>query len=110
MLRIADGDSVATNMVDAGGRDQTDQQVTASGNPMTEPFFIEGTEPGDALEVRIGWLTPNRDTGVTATVIAEAVLDPAAVRSSHPGAWCDGPLIAWPAQCPRGPRMDHGKG
>jgi hypothetical protein len=41
VLRIADGDSVITTMVDAGGRDHTNSPVTG-GNPMTGPFFIEG--------------------------------------------------------------------
>lgn len=79
-LRIADGDSVDTTLVDASGRDHTADPVTPGGNPQTGPFFVEGAEPGDALEVTIDRMTPNRDTGFTATVIAEAVLDPPAVR------------------------------
>ena len=80
VLRIADGDSVSTTIVDPTGRDHTATVVTQGGNPQTGPFFIEGAEPGDALEVTIDRLTPNRDTGFTATVIAEAVLEPRAVR------------------------------
>ena len=86
VLRIADGDSVATTTADASGRDHTGHQVTAGGNPQTGPFFVEGAEPGDTLEVTIDEMTPNRDTGFTATVIAEAVLDPEAVRGLPPRA------------------------
>ncbi len=90
VLRIADGDSVVTTTVDATGRDHTAEQVTPGGNPQTGPFFVEGAEPGDTLEVTIDRLVPNRDTGFTATVIAEAVLDPPAVRELPPPA-----LMLW---------------
>lgn len=84
VLRIADGDSVVTNIVDAEGRDHTDRPVTPGGNPMTGPFFVEGAEPGDSLKVTIDRMTPNRDTGVTGAVIADSVLDPSAVRELPP--------------------------
>ena len=80
VLRIADGDRVVTSTVDANGGDHTALPVTAGGNPMTGPFFVEGAAAGDTLEVTIDRMTPNRDTGFSATVIAEAVLDPSAVR------------------------------
>ena len=37
--------------VDAGGQDHTALPVTAPGNPMTGPFFVEGAAAGDRLEV-----------------------------------------------------------
>lgn len=86
VLRIADGDSVATSIVDARGCDHTGNRVTPGSNPQTGPFFIEGAEPGDTLEVTIDRMTPNRDTGFTAAVIAEALFDPPAVRELPPTA------------------------
>lgn len=80
VLRIADGDSVATTTVDATGRDRNGDSVTAGGNPQTGPFFVEGAEPGDALLVTLDRLAPNRDVGLSGTVIAEGVLDPTFVR------------------------------
>lgn len=80
VLRIADGDSVATTTVDAGGRDRNGELVTAGGNPQTGPFFVDGAEPGDALQVTLDRLAPNREVGFSATVIAEGILEPAFVR------------------------------
>lgn len=79
-LRIADGDTVVTSTVDAGGRDTSGEQVTQGGNPQTGPFFVEGAEPGDTLVVTLDRLTPNRSIGYTASVIAANVLDPEFVR------------------------------
>ncbi len=79
-LHVADGDTVITTTADAGGWDQHGERVAQGGNPQSGPFFVEGAEPGDTLVVEIVRLTPNRDTGWTASVIAENVLDPADVR------------------------------
>ncbi len=84
VLRIAPGDSVVTTTVDAGGRDAQDEQATVRGNPQTGPFYIEGVEPGDTLVVHIDGITPNRERGYTATVLAENVVDPDYVRVLPP--------------------------
>jgi acetamidase/formamidase len=76
VLRIADGDSVVTTCVDAGGHDQSGQSVTPGGNPQTGPFFIEGAEPGDTLAVTFDRMYPNRTSGYTGTVVAANVVDP----------------------------------
>ena len=76
VLHIAPGDSVVTTTVDAGGRDASGEQVSARGNPMTGPFYIEGAEPGDALVIRFDRLYPNRPNGWTRPTIAANVLDP----------------------------------
>lgn len=81
VLRIADGDSVSTTTVDAGGRDRHGEAVTPGGNPQTGPFYVEGAEPGDTLVLRLERLVPNRDSGYTACVVAPNVVDPAYVRS-----------------------------
>ena len=51
VLHIADGDSVSTATVDAGGHDAANESVTPGGNPQTGPFYIEGAEPGDSIAV-----------------------------------------------------------
>jgi acetamidase/formamidase len=76
VLIIADGDSVSTTAVDAGGRDATGQQITPAGNPMTGPFYVQGAEPGDTLALRLDGLCPNRATGWTGTALWAGVLDP----------------------------------
>ncbi len=76
VLSVMPGDSISTTTVDARGRDQSGEQITERGNPMTGPFYIEGAEPGDALVVRFDKLWPNRDWGWTGLRIAANVLDP----------------------------------
>ena len=76
VLRIGDGDSVATWCVDSGGRDREGKQVTDGGNPQTGPFYVEGAAPGDTLSVRFERLWPNRELGVTGGLVAPNVVDP----------------------------------
>jgi acetamidase/formamidase len=90
VLHIADGDTVITTTVDAGGHDASGEQVTPGGNPQTGPFYVEGAEPGDTLAVHLDHLYPNRDTGFSATVVAPNVVDPRAVRMLP-----DGPDGEW---------------
>jgi hypothetical protein len=62
-LRIADGDTVVTDTIDASGLDAREVAVGERPNPMTGPFFVEGAEPGDTLAVLIDRLMPSRATG-----------------------------------------------
>ena len=78
MLRIGDGDALVTSTVDAWGYDGAGVQRCKPPNPMTGPFFIEGAEPGDTLEVRIDRMSANRDDGWTFTPVAPNVVEPAA--------------------------------
>ena len=83
-LRVADGDTVVTDTIDASGRDVREVAVASGPNPMTGPFYIEGAEPGDTLTVRIDRLTPSRATGWTYSPLALTVLDPAAILDRPP--------------------------
>jgi acetamidase/formamidase len=83
-LRVADGDTVVTDTLDASGLDAREVAVGSRPNPMTGPFFIEGAEPGDTLAVRIDRLTPSRATGWTYSPLALTVLDPAAIIDRPP--------------------------
>ncbi len=75
VLHIDPGDRVLTTTVDASGRDANGTQVTAGGNPMTGPFFIQGAEPGDTLAVRLERITPNRAQGWSSWGLAASVVD-----------------------------------
>jgi acetamidase/formamidase len=83
-LRVANGDTVITDTIDASGLDAQEMQAAPRGNPMTGPFFIEGAEPGDTLAVRIDRLTPSRATGWTYSPLATTVLDPAVLADQPP--------------------------
>jgi acetamidase/formamidase len=90
VLTVQPGDTIATTTVDALGFDAASNQAARRGNPQTGPFFVEGAEPGDTLVVRIEKLLPNRDTGVSASVLSENVVDPEFVRELPPAN-----LITW---------------
>src|SRR5579862_1492638 len=80
VLRTADGDTVVTTTVDSIGQDASGERVAPRGNPQTGPFYVEGAAPGDTLVVQLDRLSPNRDTGLTATTLATNVVDPHYVR------------------------------
>jgi acetamidase/formamidase len=80
VLRIADGDVVITETVDAHGFDKAMVKRGGDTNPMTGPFFVEGAEPGDVLAVEIMRISMNRKTGWTRSGLAWNVVDPAMVR------------------------------
>jgi acetamidase/formamidase len=83
-LRVADGDTIIADTIDASGLDANEAQAWERGNPMTGPFFVEGAEPGDTLAVTIDRLTPSRATGWTYAPLALTVLDPAAIAERPP--------------------------
>lgn len=83
-FRVASGDTVITETLDAGGADKDGVKRRPGPNPMNGPIFIEGAEPGDALKVEIIRMTPNRATGWTRSSLAGNVMDPEAVRGLPP--------------------------
>ena len=83
-LRIADGDTVITRMLDAAGDDEHGINHSGGPNPMNGPIFVEGAEPGDALRVQIVAMEPTRETGWTRQVLAANVVDPEFVRGLPP--------------------------
>lgn len=78
-FKIADGDTVVTQTLDAHGFDHTGAKSGREPNPMTGPFFVEGAEPGDGLIVRINRISLIRSSGWTRQGLAQSVVDPAAV-------------------------------
>ncbi len=85
VLRIDPGDTVITTTIDAGGQDERGERVSERGNPQTGPFYINGAEPGDTLVVHFDRITPNRNRGYTAGVVAANVVDPHYLRELPAG-------------------------
>ena len=79
VLQIADGDTVRTSTLDAGGRDARGAQRVELGNAQTGPFFVTGAEPGDILAVHLDRIWPNRDSAESSTSVAANAVDPAYV-------------------------------
>ena len=92
VVSLADGDTVSTSTVDAGGCDHTGERVTERGNPQTGPFHVDGAEPGDALAVTLHEIIPNRPTGYGTTRVDPLVLEPG--QSAGPGEWVEWQLDA----------------
>src|SRR5690625_2969457 len=82
VLNINSGDSVITSTVDALGWDKNNH-VTRRGNPMTGPFYVNGSEPGDTLAIHFDYIYPNRDWGFTANAISEDIVESKTVRQLH---------------------------
>ena len=75
-LRVRPGDTVVLQALDAFGVDRDGIRRGERPNPQSGPIWIEGAEPGDALEVRIVRLTPTRERGWTRFPLAPNVVDP----------------------------------
>ncbi len=83
LKRIKPGDSVATKTLDAGGFDEKGAQTGNRGNPLTGPFFIEGAEPGDAIEIRLDRIRMNRNYGYSAYRLGLYAISPETVEGIY---------------------------
>ena len=79
ILRIKSGDTVITRTWDSGGGDHKGIHhlkhpyvKPEGGNPLFGPFYIEGAEPGDALEVHLDRVRVNRSYAYTTTGIPDS--------------------------------------
>jgi amidase len=81
VLRIKPGDRVMTMTIDAAGTDWDGKAVASSPNPQTGPFYVEGSEPGDTLVVRIERLETNRATAYSSSLLAPYTVDPASLAA-----------------------------
>jgi amidase len=82
VARIKSGDTVITRTWDSGGQDykgvrhiQHPYVYPEGGNPLMGPFYIEGAEYGDALEVHLDKVRLNRNWGYTTFRLSPAVLN-----------------------------------
>lgn len=55
------GDTAITKCLDSRGCDETGMAIFDADNVLTGPFYIEGSEPGDTLAVRLDRVRFNRD-------------------------------------------------
>jgi amidase len=71
VLRIWPGDVVRTRSVDAGGQDEKGLKRVEGGNPLTGPFYVEGTMPGDVVAITIKKLRINRDWAMSDSALVD---------------------------------------
>lgn len=70
VLRIHPGDTVFTETIDAMGRDRNGTKRQSGGNPLTGPFYIEGSERGDIIAVKLVKVALNRPYAMTSASFA----------------------------------------
>jgi len=80
-LRIAAGDTVRTNTIDAGGWGRGEygerlNKLTMGGNPLTGPIYIEGALPGDVLMVTLHRVRLNRNWAFSGTWLMDNAIEP----------------------------------
>jgi amidase len=127
VARIRSGDTVITRTWDSGGADwkgvkhiQHPYVYPESGNPLMGPFFIEGAEYGDSLEVHLDKVRLNRNTGYTSYRLSPGVLNPNSIEGLYKNVYKmdalrpgRADLIPWDIDLKRGmarPRLLEGTG
>jgi acetamidase/formamidase len=70
LMHLWSGDTVHTETVDAGGTDSSGKRRSAGGNPLTGPFYIENSLPGDVLAIHLIRVRTNRSWAVSGSTIA----------------------------------------
>jgi acetamidase/formamidase len=87
LATVKPGDLIITKTVDSAGFDFSGVRRTQThGNPLTGPFFLEGADPGDAIEVRLDRVRLNRATGYSGYQVGLKQLPPQfAVNKPGPG-------------------------
>jgi len=76
LAHLWSGDTVHTETVDAGGTDSSGKRRSAGGNPLTGPFYIENSLPGDVLAIHLLRVRTNRSSAISGASIAFTALDP----------------------------------
>jgi amidase len=86
LKRIKPGDIVITKTIDSSGRNENSQvRHPDPGNPLTGPFFIEGAEPGDAIEVQFRRIRLNRNWGYSGYRLGLFALTPESIEKLYSG-------------------------
>jgi amidase len=75
VLNLVSGDTVETSTVDASGTDKNSKKVTWGGNPLTGPFYIQNSMPGDVVAVKIISVKTNRSWAFSGRSIVDNVLE-----------------------------------
>ncbi len=78
-LRLVPGDTVRTTALDAGGWSTgafgaPGNRPSPGGNPLTGPFVIDGTLPGDVLVIRLLDVRTNRDWAFSGNALMERAI------------------------------------
>jgi acetamidase/formamidase len=85
LAHLWSGDTVRTETVGADGIDSAGKRRSAGGNPLTGPFYIENSLPGDVLVIRLLRVRTNRSWAISGASIASDALEPGYISSGMNG-------------------------
>ena len=80
VLKINSGDTVLTETIDAGGYDKNGEKRQHGGNPLTGPFYIENSRPGDFLAVTFTRIVLNRSYAFTTEAFVSRSLPKSTIK------------------------------
>jgi len=83
-LRIKPGDVIITKTLDSGGKNLRGEQSSPGGNPLTGPFYIEGAETGDSIQVKLRKVRLNRNWGNTSYRLGLYSVTPEYIEGIYP--------------------------
>jgi acetamidase/formamidase len=83
LVRVRSGDTIRTKTLDSRGFTDKGIQVARSGNALTGPFYVQGAEPGDALEIHFNQLSLNRNWGYSNWRLGLYALAPESVEGIY---------------------------
>ncbi len=85
LKRIQPGQHVFTRTLDSGGQDEkSEHRHPEPGNPLNGPFFIEGAQRGDAIEVTFHRMRLNRNWGYSAYRLGLFSQTPESIEGLYP--------------------------
>ena len=80
---INSGDIVITRTLDSGGQDIDGKHLSEPGNPLTGPFYVENSSPGDTLQVHISQIKMNRNWGYTSYRLGLFAITPDSIENTY---------------------------
>lgn len=84
VLTINSGDTVMTETIDAAGFDKNAVKRQHGGNPLTGPFYIKDSKPGDILAVTFTRISLNRSYAFTTESFVSRSLPKATIKLLPP--------------------------
>jgi len=94
VLNITPGDTITTSTVDCDGFDKfgIKRSIGEAENPLTGPFYIEGAEEGDILQINFLDIQFNRNTALSLPFFHErsmpqSIIEPLKNNSNKPIVW-----------------------
>ncbi len=80
---INSGDIVTTRTLDSGGKDIDGKHLSEPGNPLTGPFYVEGSSSGDTLQVDLSKIKMNRNWGYTSYRLGLFAITPDSIENTY---------------------------